>query len=241
MKSVKFLRLVLFMAGLALAMASCQYDEDPGPLQELEQDYAMSGFDRLEMGDALHVTVEQGTEYAVHVKGDRRNLEDLVVRRSGNTLEMKYKNGWRWLRHRNYETHVTIVMPSLLSVRFSGAATTSVYGFETDDFHLSLSGAATCNLNIMAGHSDFDLSGASTLNVTGSASTMRATLSGASMLSGFEYAIEEADIDASGASDVRVNAAQYLKVNVSGASDVVYRGSPTLAISTSGASRVQPE
>jgi hypothetical protein len=241
MKTLKFLQSLAIVAILGFALGSCNLDEDPGPIQPWEDQYALTEFDRLDMGDALNVTVAQGTEFSVIVKGDRRNLEDLIVRRSGTTLEAKYKNGWRFIRHRQYATEVTIVMPALAGANFSGAATTSISGFESDEFRLSLSGAADCTLDIQASHVDFDLSGASDLVVTGAASSMKASLSGASMLSAMEFPVEDADIDASGASNVKVNAAIRLKATVSGASDVIYRGTPVLVLSTSGASHVNPE
>jgi hypothetical protein len=241
MKTLKFIQFAALLMGIALVTASCQYDEDPGPIQTVTEQHALTGFDRLDMGDALHVTVVQGAEFSIEITGDQRNLEDLVVKKVGGTLDMRYKNGWRFIRQRQYPTYVTVTMPEMLSADFSGAVTASVSGFETDIFHLSLSGASDCDLNITAGHIDFDLSGASDLAVVGSASTMRAALSGASRLSALEFPVQEADIDATGASTVKVNASQQLKVSASGASDVIFRGTPAVQVSTSGSSTVHSE
>jgi hypothetical protein len=241
MKTLKFLQSLGIVALLGFAISGCTRDEDPGPIQQSEDQYDFTEFNRLDMGDALHINVAQGTEFSIIVKGDRRNLEDLVVRRSGSTLEMKFKNGLRFARHRQYATEVTIVMPALAGVNFSGAARAHVSGFEIDDFQVSLSGAADCTLDIQASHVDFDLSGASDLIVTGTGSSMKASLSGASMLSALEFPVDDANIDASGASNVKVNALQRLTATLSGASDVIYRGTPVMLISTSGASNVNHE
>ena len=63
----------------ALTFASCDYSEDPGPLQEIEKEFSETDFDRLEIGDALHIDVEQGNFFEISVRGDRRNVNDLEV------------------------------------------------------------------------------------------------------------------------------------------------------------------
>jgi hypothetical protein len=240
MKTLNFIKTLGFVAILAIGLGGCQYEDDPGPLQQMEAEYSILDFDRLDMGDALSVTVTQGTEYSIKASGDSRNIEDLVVKRSGSTLEIYYRNRWRPIR-RQHTTYVTITMPGLVSADFSGAVTSEVTGFETNDFHLGLSGASTCTLNFTGDNADFDLSGASSLTVEGSAANMNASLSGASTLSALEFPVKTAKLDLTGASRARVNASEKLKASASGASDIVYRGTPVLDISTSGESHVRPD
>jgi hypothetical protein len=240
MKTLNFIKSLGFIAVVAVGLSGCQYEDDPGPLQQQEAEYTILDFDRLDMGDALSVTVTQGTEYSMKVTGDRRNIEDLVVKRSGSTLEMHYRNMWRPIR-RQHKTYVTIVMPGLVSADFSGAVTSEIIGFEADEFHLGLSGASTCTLKFTGNNADFDLSGASDLAVEGSAANMNASLSGASRLSALNFPVQTARLDLTGASRAQVNAAERLKATASGASDITYRGTPLLDISTSGESHVRPD
>jgi hypothetical protein len=240
MKTLNLSRFGAIIAAMSLTLAACDYDEDPGSAQLVEAEFSFQDFDRLEMGDALNVTVTQGSEFSIQVKGDQRNVEDLIVKRSGSTLEMHYKNTWRNIR-RHHTTYVTIVMPSLVSAGFSGAVTSEINEFESEDFHLELSGASTCKLQLAATYTDFKLTGASDLTVEGTASSMDASLSGASRLSAFGFAVETADLDLSGASRASVNATDRLRATASGASDVGYMGSPHLVVSTSGASNIHQE
>src|SRR5262245_15741582 len=98
-------------------LISCD-NEDPGPLQEVHKEFAVTDFDRLEMGSALNITVEQGNIFSVEVRGDRRNINDLDVYKSGNTLIIEFdENG-----NRRHDTYVSITMPRLEGVYFSGAS-----------------------------------------------------------------------------------------------------------------------
>ncbi len=99
---------------LAFIAFSCSELEDPGALQPSETDYSIIDFDRLEMGSAFQIEVEQSSTFSVHVEGDRRNLNDLKVFKKGSTLVVEYdKND-----SRRHETYITIRMPLLKSANF---------------------------------------------------------------------------------------------------------------------------
>jgi hypothetical protein len=209
----------LLFAFIAIALTSCWENADPGPLQAGEKSYAFVDFDRLEMGNALNVTVEQGSTYSINVTGDRRDIEDLVVDNINGKLRMTFKTPGHGY-NRQYTTYVKIRMPLLTGVSFSGAVTSNITGFTT------------------AGDLNVDLSGASKLNVSGSTTNLQAVVSGASDLDAFNLETSTATVDASGASKIKVLVTQQLKANASGASDIRYRGTPTVTISVSGASAI---
>ena len=111
MKTGKILRAAALFTSLTVCLSSCMEDADPGPLQETEEEYAINDFDRLEIGDAFDVRVEQGATYTVKVKGDRRNVGDLEVKKISNTLQVRFRKGDR-NDYRQYTTYITITMPS---------------------------------------------------------------------------------------------------------------------------------
>jgi len=132
MKSWKFTRSTALIVFSTILMTSCWYEQDPGPIREIERDYSFADFSRLDVGDAFNVVVTQGAEYAIHVKGDERNIEDLVIERGDDKLTFKYRPGQR-MRNRQYTTYITITMPSLTKADFSGAVTAHVSVFEEND------------------------------------------------------------------------------------------------------------
>lgn len=238
MKRYKTLLNATLIALMIFSLSSCFENEDPGPLQEQELEYSILDFNRLEIGDAMNVTVEQGAIFEVKVNGDRRNLDDLDVGKIGNTLRMSYKNSSR-SSHRQYTTYVNITMPFLEGAIFSGAVTSKVTGFTSDgSFDLTISGASSSQVAIEAAAIKLNLSGASELNLSGLASDLDAIVSGASHLRAFDFEVETATVEASGASKVKVFVHQVLNADASGASQITYRGTPTLKSSTSGASTI---
>ncbi|WP_276365880.1 head GIN domain-containing protein [Chryseolinea sp. H1M3-3] len=214
------------------------FREDPGPLQEVRKDYAITDFDRLEMGDAFNIEVEHGNTFSIEVRGDRRNIDDLEVYKSGNTLMIKFEDN----SNRHHSTYVDITMPRLESVNFSGASVSKIRGFTSDDdFDFYLSGASVSQLDADFREINLILSGASSAVLFGSGDELHGEVSGASSLKAFDYPVREATLNVTGASEARVTATDELSVTASGASSVLYRGNPSLTTNTSGASTVQKD
>lgn len=235
-KTIKLVAITL-VGAMSLLVTSC-YTEDPGDLRPMEETYEIVDFDRLEMGDDFVIRVEQGNFFSVTARGDERNINDLVVRKEGSTLVVRFDDN----NNRKHDTYIDITMPELHEVNFSGASNSVVTGFTHDGvFKISLSGASVSQLDLVGEVTDLSLSGASTLTLTGSSTELSAGVSGASVLRAFNFPVDEAYVNASGASSVKVTVSDKLNVVASGASSVLYRGSPAVTSNVSGGSSVHQD
>ena len=230
--------LIAFLfALLTIFSISCD-TEDPGPLQEDRKDFPIIDFDRLEMGSGLNIKVEQSNTYGIQVRGDRRNVDDLEVYKSGSTLIVKFEDN----NNRKHQTYITITMPRLEAVNFSGACVSKVTGFQSDDdIEFILSGASVAQLDADYDEVNVSLSGASSLAMSGAGDQIHADVSGASVLTAFDYLVREADITVAGASSGKINVDEQLRAKASGASSLLYRGNPSVTSEVSGASVVQKD
>lgn len=220
-----------------IGLSGC-YNEDPGPLQMTERAYTVVDFDRLEISSGLHITVKHGEFYAVSARGDRRNIDDLIVEKEGSTLVVRYRNA----RPRRHDTFIEITSPLLKAVLFSGGCNGKVSGFNAEDsFLVYLSGGTLCQLDVEATDMKIVLSGGSQLNLGGEAQSMDADVSGASALRAFDFPVDNAEVKLTGASDVQVTVRESLNVVATGASHLIYRGAPTVSSDVSGASSIEKE
>ncbi len=221
----------------AMTFSACE-TEDPGPLQVYEKEYSLIDFDRLEMGNAFFIEVEQSANFSIHAKGDRRNLDDLKVFKSGNTLIIAFDENV----NRIHRTEITITMPLLKAINFTGASASSINGFGSDrNLDVHLSGASVCQLNADYSKMNLSLSGASSLIIQGGGDEIKADISGASSLSAFDYPVQQATISISGGSIGKVSVADDLEATATGASSLLYHGNPTVVSNVSGASVVQKD
>ena len=216
----------------SLLLTAC-YVEDPGPRQETERAYTVVDFDRLEMGSGFHIDVEQGNFFSVTVRGDRRNIDDLIVEKQGSTLVIRYRD----FRQRRHDTFIDITMPALRAVNFSGGSESQVSDFaETAELDVHLSGGSVCQLDADATKLSAILSGGSYLSIRGGGQQLDADVSGASALKAFHFLVAQADIQLSGASDAEVSATHDLNIIATGASHLVYRGDPVVTSDVSDSS-----
>jgi len=230
----------LTKAGVAITAllainTSCTHTEDPGPLWEDNRKFAVMDFDRLEMGSGFQIDVEQASSFEVQAHGDMRNLDDLEVFVTGNTLMARFKNN----ANRKHSTRIEIRMPALAGANLSGGTYSKIEEFESDQqLDLYLSGGSLCQLEAGYKKVNLVLSGASKLDMEGLGDEMSAELSGASELNAFEYPVRAADVNVSGASFGKITVTDNLNAVGTGASRLVYRGSPSVTSNVSGASSV---
>ncbi|WP_337040595.1 head GIN domain-containing protein [Emticicia sp. 17c] len=238
MKKLKF-TVLLTVSLLAMGLSSCEIlQQSVEPRNPDEKNFDIKNFDKLEMGNAFHVTVKHGSDFKVEAKGESRDINDLIVRKENGELKIYYS---KW-RLRRYRMEIEIEMPTLKEVDFSGASTATIDGFNNlDELEVDLSGASRATLFTKAQVYKVDLSGASELSIQGSGQEIIADLSGASVLNAFDAPVKKATFEISGASTGRVNVLEKLSVRASGASKVEYRGNPEVKASTSGSSKVEKD
>ena len=219
-------------------LTSCDF-ERVGPYEEDDRSYGLTNFDRLDMGSAFNITVQQGSSFSIEARGNRQDLDDLDIYTSNGTLHAQYRKHYR---NRRYDMNITITMPTLRGVDFSGASRSDISGFQgMRELDIKLSGASRSTLNVDADRTNIDLSGSSDLDLKGAGDLLIGELSGASKLEAFDYPVAEAELDLSGSSSARVKVSKLLDVKASGASSVRYRGAPELKSKLSGSSTVKKD
>lgn len=244
-------RILFFFASLtvfAALVTSCNR-EDVGPMQEGEQTFALTGFDRVEMGSGFDVTVQPGATFSVIAKGDQRNLDDLDVVVRNGALSAEY----RTQRNRKFATAFTITMPTLRSAKFSSGVHSTVKGFaNAANLAIELNGGAHGTFEVLAKQTDVVVSGGSKLDlktpqittnddtVTGRIDQLTVDASGGSTVQAFNYGAAAVNAKASGASHAEITATQSLVADASGASKIRYRGNPAqVNQNSSGASKIE--
>lgn len=124
--------------------------------------FDLTGFDGVTASGAWDLTVKQGDAYSVVVTVPDNLLDRLDVRTNGSSLNIGMKSGTTLT---NWRMKAAITMPSLESVRLSGANKASFEGFSGNRLEVECSGAAAITASGQ-GYKDLLLnaSGASTGN-----------------------------------------------------------------------------
>lgn len=173
-------------------------------------------FTSIEVGGAMNVTVNIGSESSVEVIGDDHLISRVVTEVNGGTLEIGVKGRESF----NGEVRVIITTPQLISAEVSGASHFKVYNLNNSTFTL-------------------DASGASHIFIEGSTNSLIVDGSGASHFDLSKFSASSANVDLSGACHGVFNVQNQFNVEASGASQVEYYGTPEIKTQVSGASRIK--
>lgn len=188
----------------------------------------------------VYFSSDPETQVAVSAK-DSDARDRITTKVTGGTLYVSLDNsGVKWWGM-NKEFKVYITAPKLNALNVSGAVNFVVVDIlKSTNLSLILSGASNFSGKIDAEEIKANLSGASDCKVTGSANKFDLVCSGASSFKGADLKVDEADLDASGASSIKIQVIESLKARASGASSIQYKGSPKIYNqNASGASSIK--
>lgn len=179
----------------------------------------LSGFEALEMSNAIEAIVRQSDTFGIEVAAERqRDLDDLDVEVRGDKLSIEFEDNF--LRNRE-KVVVYIQMPNLSKIDLSGASKMKVLSFKNaDNIDVDVSGASTLAADLEAKTVSIDAAGASRIVLLGEIDNARISASGASRIDTKDCSIGTAGVSASGASRVSIGKVESLKQSSSGASKI---------------------
>lgn len=192
--------------------------------------FGLRDFDAIDLSGFFDARIEQGDDYAVSMEGGDNMRDRYRVSVEGSTLVVDYYDGPRFTWKRKWlqedELRLRIVLPTLRQLEVAGAGKVRFDGFDEDDMEIELSGAVSGDGNIHARNLTLELRGACLLDLRGSGTFMDADMAGACSLKAYGYSVNEAVVEARGASQARVNVSHRLETEVGMASSVSHRGNP---------------
>lgn len=229
---------------LATLLAGCRIADSHvtirGSGNVVTQEEGLSEFDQVDVSQAFRVNIRQSETFQVVIRVDDNVVEHLDVRKTGDTLRIGLKTN-RSYSLREVTLEAEVAMPELTGLELSGASRATIRGFTLSKaLAVDLSGASDLRGDLKARQARFDVSGSSQLTLNGSATDVTVDASGASIVNLEDFSAGDADVKASGASSVTVNASGVLNGEASGASRIYYLGNPELERQeVSGVSAIQ--
>ena len=207
---------LMLAAVLTLALAGCEDIQGDGII--VEQERPAGVFSGVSLSEGLHGEVSVGPQASVKIRGDSNLLEYIRLELRDGVLTSELDGGYGLFP--SEPIVVTIITPTLKELRALNGT------------HLSASGIDTTGFSLTVG-------GRSQVKAAGSAEKLTLMASGDSDVQAGELAVEVAQIDVSGSSDVRLHVTHQITGTASTGSNVIVQGNPPQSdIATSGGSQV---
>ena len=233
-------RRALLVLAAAIAAAGCGEEERAVSGGTASRRVDVAGVTRLEVDAGFDVRVGVGQPEVAVVTYDEGIAELIDVGVAGGTLQVRLKptdaiEDWP-------DPRAEVTVRRLEGIRVAGGSTVTVATrIEGPALRLELSGSSLVAADLGVERAEGTVSGASRLELTGTAGALELDGSGASNLALTGLAVDDLDIQLSGASRADVQTDGTIAVQLSGASQLTYRGTPSFTRrDTSGASTIQP-
>jgi len=206
------------------------------PITEAEKnnvadDFGLTDFDELEIKGIFDVSISRGDEFAVELIGSESDKEKYKIYRLGRTLVIDYERiskdfDWDVPMIHEDEIRINITMPALEKIEAEGYGKIEFENFESDNIDIDLRGPVKLRGDINTRDLVINLTGKSEADLSGHATNLDAELQFASKLRAYNLEVEDAIVEASGASSAKVNVSKSLEMEEGLASDIDYRGNP---------------
>ncbi|GGH42210.1 PspC domain-containing protein [Dyadobacter endophyticus] len=198
-------------------------DLELGERGNYSKQFPVSDFKKVDIGGAYSIIIRQGSEYGVTADSDNQeNIDDIKVVVEDGVLRVKRTREFNLFDHEKWErVGIVITMPTIENLSLSGANKTLVTEFkDLPKLNVDISGASKTELNVFADQLSVNVSGASKATLRGSAKSAKLDAHGACRVTATEMNIQNADVNASGASKVELSHVPNLNKHASGASKI---------------------
>ena len=199
----------------------------------------VTGFHAIEVSGGIDLYLSQGEE-AVAVSASKDEYRDKIITEVKNgvlKIWFDWKNNIRidW-SNRKLKAYVSV--KNLDGLEASGGSDVNVDGMiKTTKLDMEISGGSDFKGKVESDDLQVHASGGSDVTISGKAAKLTIAASGGSDFSGFDFAADFCDVEASGGSDVHITVNKELSANASGGSDIFYKGSALIRdIKTGGGS-----
>lgn len=226
---------VLTAVGVSQSIVIKDANAQPRPLIE--------SFHAVEVASAIDVILSQGNEEGLAVSAsDKKYIDNIKTEVRNGVLRIWYMNvGRSFSITHNRRLRAYISFKTLDRLVASGASDVLLGGtIKSSRLELHLSGASDFTGAVEANNLRVNISGASDMTIKGIAGAINVNASGASKFKGYDLVSQTCDINASGASDIKITCDKELNATASGASDIHIKGQGVIRnMRNSGASSIK--
>lgn len=213
-----------------------------GSGQMVSRAFALTDFDRLEIGFAFDVTIRQGQHFKVLASVDDNVAGYLHLNQDGRTLQIGLKPGYAY-DIPAATMRAEVVMPRLAGLSLSGSSRATLVDVQlAPDFTAELSGASALEGSVETQTASFTLSGSTLARLSGAGRQVNIDICGNSLIDLRHFRAEDARLEASCNATVYLDLDGQLIADASQYAQVFYRGRPdTRGVETAGSALVRPE
>ncbi len=236
MKKLLSLTLFFLLFSFIIPLSSCVYSNG-GLGRDVEEERNIGNFNGIKVSSGIDISLTQGNKTKLVIRADEDLIDDVNSDVRGGILELSVDR--KWFRSGHVEAFITFTDINMIHAS-AGSDVISDDFLKFNEIQLEASSGSDIKLELEAMEVDIRTSSGSDATLSGSCRDFTARASSGSDIDAYDFEVENAILDLSSGSDVKIWVTGSLEVEASSGSDVNYRGDPkVLNINASGGSDVK--
>jgi len=201
----------------------------------------IGSFDGIHVAGHYDVTLTQGNEGTISLKGNQDDLDQIETYLKNSDLIIKQKKS-SWFDNWN-SGRVSISIPvediDKLTLSGSGSVITN-HTLSSDDFKIVLSGSGEIDLSLETDVLEAVLTGSGDIDLRGKAIEASYQLTGSGDIKADDFELEQGKAKVTGSGDIEMYANSSVNANIKGSGDIVCHGNPRMQqIKTTGSGDIE--
>jgi hypothetical protein len=237
-KSIQFIALVLVVLSSAVLASANPLSilTAKGDKTVVTQDRAVTSFHAIKVSGGIDVELSQGSGQKLQVEADENVISQIRTEVKDGVLNIYTEGSIRNVQ--TMKVHLTFMQLDAITAS-GGCDIESEQKLSFTTLKMDISGGCDIELYCKAENLVCMQSGGCDVKLNGEAQKGTFNVTGGCDLKASEFYLKNCTVDASGGSDVSVNASGELKITATGASEVNYYGKPAkITKSAHGASEI---
>ncbi|WP_380875638.1 DUF2807 domain-containing protein [Sphingomonas sp. DBB INV C78] len=208
---------------LAACSGSVQAEAESGV--KGSRDFALSGFDKVDLRGPDDVTVRVGPAASVRAEGDTAILDRLEITVVGNELRVsRKKNQSNWNGTRG-TAKVTVTLPVLTGASIDGSGDMTVDRVKAASFDGSVAGSGNLSVAALeAQAADLSIAGSGNITVAGHTQKVSGSIAGSGNIEAAGLQSDTASLSVMGSGNINVGARTSASVSLMGSGDATVTG-----------------
>lgn len=224
---MKKLFIICTLLSVSTVFAQWGHQKIKGNGNVVTKEFTTSDYDEIGVAGAFYVTLVEGNEGKITVKGEENLLEYISIETNGDALKIKPEKsiGLEPSRGKKIEIIIPVTAISALSLAGSGEIISN-FTLKSDQFKMSLAGSGDIKLTIDAKNVTASLAGSGDINLKGSCSDFEASVAGSGDIKAFDLVAQNSKVSVSGSGNISTNCTEFIEARVAGSGDIEYKGKP---------------
>lgn len=224
-------KLIIICTILYATTAFAQWREEKirGNGNVISKEVTTSDYESISVAGFFCVTLVEGKEGKISVKGEENLLEFIVIETNGTELKIRTEKGYNLIPSRKQKIEITVPVEAIEKVSLAGSGKIIAnFTLKSSDFKATLAGSGDIKLFVNSQNVEANVAGSGDIELSGKTKNLKVNVAGSGDIKAFELQSENSKATVSGSGNISTNCSEYIEARVAGSGDIEYKGKPKI-------------